>query len=42
MTLFFFFFFLMNNVWQQQIVKDRESGRAAVRGVTNSQTQLSN
>ena len=37
-----FFFFLMNNVWQQQIVKDRESGRAAVRGVTNSQTQLSN
>ena len=26
----------------QQIVKDREAWRAAVRGVTNSQTPLSN
>ena len=25
---------ILNNVWQQQIVKDRESGRAAVCGVT--------
>ena len=32
---------ILNNVWQQQIVKDRESGRAAVCGVTKSRTQLS-
>ena len=31
---------ILNNVWQQQIVKDRESGRAAVCGVTKSRTQL--
>lgn len=28
---------ILNNVWQQQIVKDRESGRAAVHEVVKSQ-----
>lgn len=32
---------ILNNVWQQQIVKDRESGRAAVREVVKSQIWLS-
>ena len=36
-----YYYYYLNNVWQQQIVKDRESGSAVVCGVTKSWTQLS-